>query len=227
MGPTKEEIVAAWIPKSEIGKKVKAKQILSVEEIYDMGGTILEAEIADALLPNLQEETLEVSSTQRMTDCGRKMQFRAIVLVGDKNGHFGIGSGKSEEVKPAIESAVKDAKRNIVCVPLGCGSWECGCKTAHSIPIKVVGKQGSVEVTLKPAPRGLGVAANKIVKKVLTFAGVKDVWSFSRGHTETIFNNAMAVRAALQSLNTLRFEGEWKAKLKNTEMAAPAAEASA
>jgi len=149
------------------------------------------------------------------------------VLVGDKNGHFGIGSGKSEEVKPAIESAVKDAKRNIVCVPLGCGSWECGCKTAHSIPIKVIGKQGSVEVTLKPAPRGLGIAANKIVKKVLTFAGVKDVWSFSRGHTETIFNNAMAVRAALQGLNTMRFEGEWKAKLKSTEMAAPAAEASA
>ncbi|VVB57794.1 30S ribosomal protein S5 [Candidatus Anstonella stagnisolia] len=227
MGPTKEEIVAAWVPKSDIGKKVKAKQILSIEEIYDMGGTILEAEIADALLPNLQEETLEVSSTQRMTDCGRKMQFRAIVLVGDKNGHFGIGSGKSEEVKPAIESAVKDAKRNIVCVPLGCGSWECGCKTAHSIPIKVIGKQGSVEVTLKPAPRGLGIAANKIVKKVLTFAGVKDVWSFSRGHTETIFNNAMAVRAALQGLNTMRFEGEWKAKLKSVEMAAPAAEASA
>lgn len=220
-GPTKEEILSAWVPKSSIGIKVKNRQILSIEEIYESGGSILEAEIVDFLLPNLQEETLEVSSTQRMTDCGRKMQFRAVVLVGDKNGHFGIGSGKSEEVKPAIESAAKDAKRNIICVPLGCGSWECGCKTAHSVPIKSVGKKGSVEVTLKPAPRGLGIAANKIVKKVLTFAGVKDVWSFSRGHTETIYNNAMAVANALDSLNTLRFEGDWKAKLK-TQMPAEA-----
>ena len=222
-GPSKEEMLSAWVPKSSIGVKVKNKQIFSIEEIYSAGGTILESEISDFLLPGLQEETLEVSSTQRMTDCGRKMQFRAIVLVGDKNGHFGIGSEKSEEVKPAIESAVKDAKRNIVCVPLGCGSWECGCKTAHSIPIRVVGKKGSVEVTLNPAPRGLGIAANKIVKKVLTFAGVKDVWSFSRGHTETIYNNAMAVASALSSLNTMRFEGSWSAKLKSTAMKPEAA----
>jgi len=137
------------------------------------------------------------------------------VLVGDKNGHFGIGAGKSEEVKPAIESAVKFAKRNLISVPLGCGSWECGCGKKHSLPIKVVGKLGSVEVSLIPAPRGLGVAANEVVKKVLSAAGVKDIWSFSRGHTRNVYNTAMATAAALEQLNTMRIKGGWDAHKKD------------
>ena len=203
-----------WIPKTEIGKQVKAGAITSVEEIQSLGKKILEHEIVDHLYPDMVEETLEVSSTQRMTENGRKAQFRAIVLVGDKKGHFGIGAGKSEEVKPAIESAIKNAKRNLVSVPLGCGSWECGCGQKHSVPIKVVGKLGSVEVTLKPAPRGLGIAANEVVKKVLTVAGVKDVWSFSRGRTRNIYNAAMATAAALEELNTMRLKGGWGKKTK-------------
>ena len=161
-----------WIPKSDIGRRVKAGELLSLEDIYALGKPVMEAEIADHLMPDLTEETLEIMNTQRMTDNGRKAQFRAIVLVGDRKGHFGIGAGKSEEVRPAIETAAKDARRNIVCVPLGCGSWECGCKTRHSLPIQVIGKNGSVEVTLKPAPRGLGIAANPVVRKVLQAAGV-------------------------------------------------------
>jgi len=204
-----------WIPKTEIGKQVKAGAITSVEEIQSLGKKILEHEIVDHLYPDMVEETLEVSSTQRMTENGRKAQFRAIVLVGDKKGHFGIGAGKSEEVKPAIESAIKNAKRNLVSVPLGCGSWECGCGQKHSVPIKVVGKLGSVEVTLKPAPRGLGIAANEVVKKVLTVAGVKDVWSFSRGRTRNIYNAAMATAAALEQLNTMRLKGGWEKKSKD------------
>lgn len=203
-----------WIPKTEIGRQVKAGAITSVEEIQSLGKKILEHEIVDHLYPDMAEETLEVSSTQRMTENGRKAQFRAIVLVGDKKGHFGIGAGKSEEVKPAIESAIKNAKRNLVSVPLGCGSWECGCGKGHSVPIKVVGKLGSVEVTLKPAPRGLGIAANEVVKKVLTMAGVKDVWSFSRGRTRNIYNAAMATAAALEQLNTMRLKGGWEKKSK-------------
>jgi len=209
-----EEEKPEWIPKTSIGTKVKNKEILSVEEIFDLGKPITESEIVDFLLPDLEEETLEVSSTQRMTDNGRKMQFRAIVLVGDRKGHFGIGAGKSEEVKPAIESAVKDAKRRIISVPLGCGSWECGCSQKHSVPIEITGKNGSVKVTLKPAPRGLGIAASKVVKKVLMFAGIKDAWSFSRGHTSSIYNTAMAVTNALDSLNSMRYSGNWEGKKK-------------
>ncbi len=189
---------------------MKNKEILTIEEIFDLGKPILEAEIVDFLLPTLEEETLEVSPTQRMTDCGRKMQFRAIVLVGDANGHFGIGAGKAEEVRPAIETAVKNAKRNIKFVQFGCGSWECGCKTPHSIPIMTKGKCGSVEVTLKPAPRGLGLAANKVVRKVLQKAGVKDIWSFARGYTSNVYNMAMATADALDRLNSMHYIGDWK-----------------
>lgn len=206
-----------WMPKTDIGRQVKSGAITSVEEIYAQGKKILEHGIVDHLYPDMAEETLEVSSTQRMTKNGRKMQFRAIVLVGDKKGHFGIGAGKSEEVKPAIESAVKNAKRNLISVPLGCGSWECGCGKGHSVPIKVVGKLGSVEVTLKPAPRGLGIAANEVVKKVLSVAGVKDVWSFSRGRTRNIYNVAMATADALEQLNTMKVQGGWGRKAKNEE----------
>lgn len=206
-----------WVPKTDVGRQVKSGAITSVEEIFSSGKKILEHEIVDHLYPDMAEETLEVSSTQRMTDNGRKAQFRAIVLVGDRKGHFGIGAGKSEEVKPAIESAVKNAKRNLVSVPLGCGSWECGCGQRHSVPIKVVGKLGSVQVTLKPAPRGLGIAANDVVKKVLSVAGVKDVWSFSRGRTRNIYNTAMATANALEELNTMRLSGGWEKKQKNEE----------
>ena len=86
-----------WIPKSDIGRLVKTGQITSLEEINSRGKPILESGIVDHLYPDMTEDTLEVKSTQRMTGNGRKMQFRAIVLVGDKKGHFGIGAGKSED----------------------------------------------------------------------------------------------------------------------------------
>lgn len=229
-GPRREEARPEWVPKTDIGKAVKSGQINSVEEIFSQGKSLLEAEMVDHLLPNISEETLCIMNTQRMTDCGRKAQFRAVVLVGDKNGHVGIGSGKSEEVQPAIQAAAKSARRNLICVPIGCGSWECGCKTRHSLPIRIVGKNGSVEVTLKPAPRGLGIAANAVVKKVLLFAGVKDAWSFSRGKTGSTYNMGMAVINALDSLNTMRYVGDWKERAsaavekeaKKEEEAAPA-----
>lgn len=196
-----------WIPKSEVGRQVKSGQITSIEEIFFQGKKILEHEIVDHLYPAMEEETLEVKSTQRMTDNGRKMQFRAVVLVGDKNGHVGVGAGKSEEVKPAIETALKNAKRNIISVPLASTG-----KHRHTIPIKVVGKVGSVEVTVKPAPLGIGLVANDVVKKVLSKAGVKDVWSFSRGRTRNIYNTAMASVAALERLNNMRLKGGWEGR---------------
>ncbi|VVB57034.1 30S ribosomal protein S5 [uncultured archaeon] len=208
--PREDQPKPEWIPKTSIGRRVKMGEITSIEDIYAMGKPLLEDGIADHLLPGLSEDTLDIMNTQRMTQNGRKAQFRAIVLVGDKNGHVGIGAGKSEEVRPAIEAAARAAKCNIICVPLGCGSWECGCKTRHSLPIRVIGKNGSVEVTIKPAPRGLGVAANPVVRKVLMAAGVKDGWSFSRGHTENVYNMAMATISALDSLNKMRYRGDWK-----------------
>ena len=192
--------VGSWTPRTEIGRMVKSGQITSIEQISDMGKPILESEIIDMLLPTLEYETLQMKTTQRVTENGRKIKFRVVVLVGDKNGHVGIGVGKCEEVRPAIESAVVDAKRNVISVEMGCGSWECVCGGKHSVPMETEGKYGSVTVTIKPAPRGLGLAANKVVRKILDNAGMKDVWSSTRGHTNNIYNTSQATIAALRNV---------------------------
>lgn len=219
----------AWMPKTEIGRKVKSKDIVSIEEILAQGKPILEHEITDMLLPNLTENVLEIRNVQRMTDCGRKATFRVVVLMGDGSGYAGIGVGRAPEVKPAIEQAIKYAKRNIVRIPLGCGSWECGCGTRHTVPITVKGSSGSVEVVIKPAPKGLGIAASEVVKHVLRAAGVKDAWTFTRGKTSSIYNTSMAALAALDSLNGMKIRGNWESKYeaKEAEAAAVAAPAPA
>jgi small subunit ribosomal protein S5 len=214
--------IDAWQPKSEMGRKVKAREITNIDEIFESGKPILEHEIVDALVPTVKDEVLEIKMTARMTDSGRKFAYRAIVLVGDENGHAGIGAGKAAEAKPAVESAIKYAKRNIVRIPLGCGSWECGCGTRHTLPITRIGRNGSVHVTIKPAPKGLGIAASEVVKKVLRMAGVRDAWTFSRGRTRNIYNTAMATLDALDSLNRMKFKGEWETRLAETEKKAEA-----
>jgi small subunit ribosomal protein S5 len=216
-----EEEREEWVPKTDLGRKVMSKEIISVDQIFEMGKPILEHQIVDALVPNLKDDVIEVSMTQRMTDCGRKSQFRAIVIVGDSNGHVGIGAGKADETRPAIETGIKHAKRNLIKVPLGCGSWECGCGKRHTIPIKVIGHNGSVVITLKPAPKGVGIVSNEVVKKVLALAGVKDAWAFSRGKTSNVYNSAMAVYKALDSLNHMKFTGSWESKFEE-ETKAPA-----
>jgi small subunit ribosomal protein S5 len=193
----------AWQPKTRIGSMVKSGEITSFEQIVDMGKPMLEPEIIDVLLPDLEVNTLEVRSTQRVTDSGKRTKFRVAVVLGDRKGHVGIGVGKSEEMKPAIDYALKNAKKNVIAVKTGCGSWECRCGQFHSIPMKAVGKEGSTVITLRPAPKGLGLAANDVVKKVLTMAGIKDIWSQAMGGSNT-YNMASATIKALDSLNTLR-----------------------
>jgi small subunit ribosomal protein S5 len=196
--------VEAWKPKTKIGELVKSGQIKSIEQIFESGKPIKEVEIVDALLPNLEERVLEVASVQRMTKNSRKQKYRATVIIGDKNGHIGIGVGKDVEVKPAISSAVKDAKKKIISVPFGCGSWECNCGLPHSLPIIVKGRCGTAEIILKPAPRGVGIVAGETAKQVLELTGVKDLWSFSRGRTRDIYNMALATYRALKSLSEVK-----------------------
>ncbi len=196
--------VSNWEPKTEIGRKVKAGEITNIDEVLLSGKPILEPEIVDYLIPDLKYEILEIRTTQRVTDCGRKQKFRATVLVGDGHGHVGLGTGKSEELRPAIEAAIRNAKKNIILVRMGCGSWECNCGGTHSLPMKVMGKCGSTYVVLQPGPKGLGLAANHVIKSVLTLAGVKDVWSRSFGHTTNVLNLAKACINALNSLNEIK-----------------------
>lgn len=199
--------VEAWTPKTRLGKKVKDGEITTIEEVLESGMVVLESEITDILVKEMEVETLLLKSTQRVTDSGKRTQFRVVVVVGDGKGHVGLGVGKSDEVKPALECAVRDAKKRIMSIKSGCGSWECRCNQKHSIPEKCVGKEGSTVVVLKPAPRGLGLAASDVVKKVLSAAGIEDVWSFSRGG-KNVYNMAVATIRALDSLNNLKVAEE-------------------
>ncbi len=196
-----------WEPKTRLGKKVKAGEITRFDEILDTGRPVLEPEIIDMLLPDLESETLKINTTQRVTDSGKRTKFRVVTVIGDRKGHVGLGVGKSDELKPAMDYAVRDAKKHMIRVSTGCGSWECKCSFMHSVPTKTIGKEGSTIVTLKPAPRGLGLASNDVVKKVLHMAGVKDVWSSAQGGKNT-YNMAMATIKALDGMNLIKPRGE-------------------
>lgn len=200
----------AWIPKTELGRKVKEGQITSLSEVLRQYSKVMEIGIVDTLMPELSEkdfqEILNVNMVQRMTDSGRRVKFSVVAVVGNKDGFVGLGEAKSTEVGPAIRKALDNAKLNLIEIRRGCGSWECTCGRHHSVPFKVTGKSASVTVTLKPAPRGLGLAIGEVGKKVLTLAGVKDVWSISQGQTQTTVNFAKAVFGALKQTTTVSIQ---------------------
>lgn len=201
----KEEFkIEEWEPRTELGRDVKSGNVTTIEQIYHEGRRIEEPEIIDALLPDLKSEVIEISSVQRMTKNNRKQKYRVTAVVGDMNGHMGVGAGKDVEVKAAIDSAIKDAKSRVIPIILGCGSWQCLCGMRHSIPFTVRGKCGSVEIILKPAPRGLGIVASKPVKRALELAGLKDAWTFSRGRTGSEYNMLLAVYRALEGINSMK-----------------------
>jgi len=194
----------AWVPKTELGRKVANGEIKSIDEILEKNIRIKEYEIVDKLLPNLSEEVLENKRVQRVTMNGRVMRFKVIMAVGDGDGHIGIGQGKAKEVPIAIAQAVRAAKLNIKKISRGCGSWFCNCGKPHTIPMTMVGTSGSVSVKLVPAPGGLGLVAGEVTKKVLSLAGIKDIWSWSSGHTRTSLNLAQATVDALVKCNEIK-----------------------
>ncbi len=200
----RSEPKVVWNPRTDLGKLVANKQVSDLAQIFDSGKRVLEPEIIDVLLPDLKENVLSVSSTQRMTACGRKQLMRAVVLVGNRNGFVGVGVGKASEARLAIQEGIKDAKKNLVKVNFGCGSWECVCGAQHSLGQTLYGMSSSTHVTLKPAPKGVGVVAGDVARQVLQFAGVKDVWTFSKGRTRNALNMAEAVISALNSSNQLK-----------------------
>ncbi len=196
--------LSSWVPKTALGRKVQAGEIASIDEILDAGKKILEPEIVSKLLPDLREEVLDIRSTQRMTASGRKQKMEAIVALGNKRGYIAVGMGKATETRDAIAEAIVDAKKRITRVRLGCGSWECGCKTSHSVPMEVTGSNSSTMITIRPAPRGIGLVAGGVAKKVLTLAGVSDAWTFAKGRTRNVLNMVLATIGALDSLNGIK-----------------------
>jgi len=202
---------------------VKAGEIKSIDEFFDRGFKIREQGIVDTLMPGLESDLILIGSgkgkfgrgqkrafrqTQKKTEDGNKMTFRSMAVVGNKNGVVGIGSGRSGETVPAREKAFRNAKRNIIRIKSGCGSWECGCGGSHSIPFVVEGKCGSVRMKLIPAPKGVGLCIHDECQKILRLAGIKDVWSRTKGSTTTTLNLINALMDALKKLSTTRVMGK-------------------
>nr|AKQ01215.1 30S ribosomal protein S5P, small subunit ribosomal protein S5 [uncultured euryarchaeote Rifle_16ft_4_minimus_1523] len=199
-----EQEEVEWVPQTRLGKLVKEGQVTTMSEALASGLPIREHQIVDALIPDIRDEVLDINMVQRMTDSGRRVKFRATVIVGNGDGFIGIGEGKDVQVGVAIRKAIDTAKMNIISIKRGCGSWECGCGLGHTVPFEVEGKAGSVKVELRPAPRGLGLASGGTAKKVLEIAGIKDVWTKVYGETRTTINFAKATFDALLKTTTMK-----------------------
>jgi small subunit ribosomal protein S5 len=206
------ESLEQWVPRTRLGKMIQEGRVTSVEEIFMGGLQVREPQIMDSLLPDLQEEVININLVQKQTDAGEKSRFKAIVAVGNRDGYIGLGFGKAPQVRNAIEKAAADARLHIVPVRRGCGSWECGCGRNHSIPFNVEGKCGSVRIDILPGPRGLGVVASEVAKVVLNLAGIKDCWTRSFGSTRTVPSFAYAVFDALRNTYSLITPADWVAQ---------------
>ena len=211
----KERAVGGWEPKTKLGMEVKSGKIKDIDEILDGKKKILESEIVDILL-TLQADLIAIGQskgkfgggkrrawrqTQRKTQQKNVPTFSAFAVVGDGNGHVGVGYGRAAETLPAREKATRKAKLNIMKVRRICGSFDCSCSENHTIPFEVRGKAGSVKIILTPAPQGTGLVAGNEVKKVLKLAGIKDIYSKSFGQKRTSFNLVKACIEALKKTN--------------------------
>jgi len=173
------------------------KKIRSLEDIYLHSLPIKEHQIVDHFLgSNLKDEVMKITPVQKQTAAGQRTKFKAWIIVGDYNGHIGLGVKCSKEVAGAIRGAIIDAKLNVV--PIRRGFWSTNKFGApHTVPCKLTGKCGSVRFRIVPAPRGTGLVAGKVPKKVLNYAGIKDAYTQSRGSTKTLGNFVFATYHAL------------------------------
>jgi len=205
---------ADWKPKTKLGRLVLKGDVTTFDDALATGFPVREPEIVDILLPELEDEVLDVNMVQRMTDSGRRVNFAITCVVGNRDGFVGLGRARGKEVGPAIRKAIDNAKINMIRVKRGCGSWECGCFRSHSLPFKAFGRSGSVDVTLKPAPQGVGLAIGDVAKSVLRLAGITDAWGFTKGHTKTTVNYAIGTFEALRKTSTLKVRPEQAERLK-------------
>ncbi|MCS6109075.1 30S ribosomal protein S5 [Clostridium botulinum] len=138
----------------------------------------------------LEDRVVSINRVTKVVKGGRRLRFAAIVIVGDKNGHVGFGTGKAQEVPEAIRKAVEDAKKNLISVPM----------VGSTIPHEVIGTFGAGRIMLKPAEEGSGIAAGGAVRAVIELSGVGDVTSKSLGRNTPI----NVIRATIDGLKQLK-----------------------
>lgn len=175
---------------------MKDGKLRSIEEVYLHCLPIKEHQIVDHFLgSSLKDELMQIMPVQKQTSAGQRTRFKAFVAIGDSNGHIGLGSKCASEAPNAIKGALINAKVNVI--PVRRGYWGNKIGQPHTVPMKVTGKCGSVRVRLIPAPRGSGLVCSLVPKKLLSLAGISDVYTSSSGHTRTKGNFVKAVFAAL------------------------------
>ena len=194
-----------WKPLTNLGRLVEMGKIRSLEEIYFQSIPIKEYQIVDELIKRseqyfskkltLKEECMKIKSVQKQTKAGQRTRFKAVVAVGDGDGHIGVGSKVAKEVQIAMKGAVIAAKLNLI--PVRRGYWGGKIGAPHTLATKITGKCGSVRLRFIPAPRGTGIVGAPPTKKLLAFAGVEDAFSQSKGNTDTMENFVRAIYDAL------------------------------
>ncbi|MFB6199869.1 MAG: 30S ribosomal protein S5 [Candidatus Nanohaloarchaea archaeon] len=217
---SEQETEEIWKPKTKLGRKVANGEITDITEALHSDHKIMEEEIVDQLT-NLEEEVILIGGTPgkgggirrtvskrtcRMHKSGGRYSSKSMTVLGNKNNVVGVGEGTANDTRAAIEAANRDAKLNLIEIKKGCGSWECACGTKHTVPFEVEGSSGSVTVTIKPAPKGIGIAASDELKKLFELAGYDDLWVQARGQTKTRENLVKAAFNALKKINEYKKE---------------------
>ncbi|MHC4981790.1 MAG: 30S ribosomal protein S5 [Planctomycetota bacterium] len=151
----------------------------------------------------LEDNVIQIYRCAKVVRGGRKFSFAALVVVGDRNGHVGVGYGKANEVPGAVEKGIAEAKKNIVAVSLD----------GRTIPHTVVGHCGASEVRMLPASEGTGVIAGKKLRPLLELAGVFDVLTKAYGSTSP----KNLLKAGMDALRRLR-TAEQVAALRGVEI---------
>ena len=139
-----------------------------------------------------EERVVQVRRVTKVVKGGKKLSFRAILVVGDEKGQVGVGIGKASDVIGAVKKAVTDAKKNLVSIPL---------TKFNSIPHPINGISGAAKVIMRPSAQGSGVIAGGSIRTVLELAGVKNILAKQLGSSNPL-NNARAAVNALANLKT-------------------------